>query len=101
MKFPEAPGYAKNSDTSRAAAQRLTDRTFIHEKILTILKITPAGMTVDEMKPRLEIAMDRVFDRSTVAARFTELKAAGKIAETDERRQTPMGRSATVYKIDY
>lgn len=97
--YPESPGYARRSETSREAATRLTDRDIIHDKILKILKITPAGMTVDEMKPRIEVALDREFDRSTIAARFTELKAKALIVETDERRQTPRGRSALVYKL--
>jgi len=57
------------------------------------------GLIVDESRIMVERALDRDFDRSTIAARFTELKARGMIRETDERRQTPRGRKAAVFKI--
>lgn len=103
-KYPAAAGYAKGSDTSKEAAVRLTTKKALHEIILGVLAVSPAGMTVDEMKPIVEMRLGRSFDRSTVAARFTELKSeawGAAIVETPETRISPMNRPAHVHKINH
>lgn len=100
MTYPNTPGFAKGSDTSREAAEQLTDKPKIWWSILNSIKSANShGLTVDEVKPMIQWLMQRDFDRSTVAARFTEMKELGYLEETDERRPTPRGRSATVWKI--
>ncbi len=98
-RYPKAPGYARGSDTSKEAADKLTQRTVIHEAILRALTVNSQGLIVDDAKRFLESYMGRKFDRSTIAARFTELEKLGRIIMTDEKQKTPMGRNAHVYKI--
>ncbi len=104
-RYPIVAGHAKGSDTSKEAADRLTDRTAIHKMILEILDHHyPLGLTVDEIKPIIEYKLRRNFDRSTIAARFTELKSAKfncSIIETPDKRLSPMNRLAHVYKINH
>lgn len=100
MTYPNTPGFAKWSDTSKEAADLLTDKPQIWYCILNAIKSSNNhGLTVDEVKPMVQWLMQRDFDRSTIAARFTEMKELGYLEETDERRPTPRGRSATVFKI--
>lgn len=98
MTYPNTPGHAAGSATSQAAAETLYDREGLHFFILAMLYTNPAGFTVDEVKGSLEEAKGRDFDRSTVAARFTELKAKEMIADTNETRTSNRGKSATVWK---
>lgn len=98
--YPDQPGFAAGSDTSQNAADKLTLRDELHTFISNRLEmIYPAGMTVDEMKVRVEQYFNRDFDRSTIAARFTELADAKvrKIIALEETRLTPRNRPAHVY----
>lgn len=98
-KYPNGPGYARGSDTSREAAERLTARTFIHDAVIELLEGRADGLIVDEVRAVMERRLGRKFDRTTIGARFTELEKLGRIIKTDEKRQTPMGRNAAVYKL--
>lgn len=100
MSYPQSPGYAKNSDTSKAAAHALTGHGAVSSAVLRAIRDAGNhGMIVDEAKIIIERVFERDFDRSTVAARFTELKEGGMIEETNATRPTPRGRQATVFKI--
>lgn len=100
-RYPYEAGFSKNSDTSKEAAQKLTGKDALYEIILDLLRTVKKGFTVDEAKVLIEDRAKKEYDRSTIAARFTELKAIGKIQETPETRKTPRGRNAHVYKIAY
>ena len=99
MNYPHSPGFAANSDTSREAADRLTSKDELQGFILNYLQHSCiyTGSTVDEAKERCESHFERTFDRSTIAARFTELTEAGQIVLTAEKRLTPRRRKAGVY----
>lgn len=100
MSYPNSPGYAQGSATSKAAADSLTGHGEVASVVLRAVRdALNHGMTVDEAKIIVERALERDFDRSTVAARFTELKMNGMIEETPATRPTPRGRSATVFRI--
>lgn len=99
MTYPNSPGYAKGSATSKAAADSLPDLTPMCRDILKELYTRPNGLIVDEVKQGLELSSLRTFDRSTIAARFTELTERSFIKETEYTRKTPRGRQATVYVI--
>lgn len=100
MTYPFTTGFAKGSATSKAAADSLQSRDAVAFAVLQALYVVGAhGYIVDEAKPIVEHALGRDFDRSTVAARFTELKEMGYIEETSATRQTPRGRQAAVHKI--
>ena len=99
-KYPISAGYAKDSDTSREAAHKVKDRHLIHDVIIELLvHAGKTGLTVDEAKPLVEAKLGRAMDRSTVAARFTELKAARRIYCLTDKRMTPMLRKAHVHVL--
>lgn len=99
MSYPQSPGYAQGSATSREAAESLYNRDGLHFGVLNALYNNPHGLVVDDVKSLMQKSMNREFDRSTIAARFTELQAAGMLQETDLRGVTARGKSATIYKL--
>ena len=99
MTYPQTTGYAKGSDTSKAAAESLYNRDGLHFGVLNALYNNPHGLVVDDVKRLMQAQMKREFDRSTIAARFTELQAAGMLQETELRGVTARGKSATIYKL--
>lgn len=100
MTYPNTPGYAQGSTTSKAAAESLVGHGEVAAAVLRAVKgALNHGLTVDEAKIIIERGLERDFDRSTVAARFTELKMNGMIQETPRTRPTPRGRQATVFTI--
>lgn len=96
MPYPNTPGFARNSATSRLAAERLTSREETQGLIIKFLTANPEGATADEVKPFIDAALDREVDRGTISARFAEMKEAGLIVETAQQRLTKRGRPATV-----
>ena len=101
MNYPDNPGYAQKSETSKQAASRLTCQSELHILILSELSDHGAtGLIVDEALPIVINKMQRHFDRSTVAARFTEMKIMGLIETSDLTRLTPKNRSASVFVIN-
>ena len=99
MTYPQTTGYAKGSDTSRAAAETLYDREGLQFAVMSCLYNNPQGLVVDDVKKYVQHIKQRDFDRSTIAARFTELEAAGMLKATDERGTSARGKSATIYKL--
>ena len=100
MTYPNSPGYASGSATSRMAAEQLTGRGEIVMAVLRRLYVAAnTGRTVDELKASIEATMERTFDRTTIGARVTELQALGYVQPTNDTRKTPRGRQATVFKI--
>ncbi len=99
MTYPNSPGYAQGSATSKAAAESLYNRDGLHYAVLNSLYNNHHGLVVDDVKRLMQVSMKREFDRSTIAARFTELEAAGMLIATEERGRTARGKSATIYKL--
>lgn len=97
--YKNSAGYATGSDTSRQAAQSLFQRGSLQFEVLKALYENHAGMVVDDALIHMRNVMKRDFDRSTIGARFTELKDAGLIEATSGRGITARGKSAVVYKI--
>ncbi len=97
--YSQSAGYAKGSDTSRAAAETLYDRDGLQFFVLAFLYMHSQGLVVDDVKKAAQTRFKRDYDRSTIAARFTELEAAEMIRATDERGKSARGKSATIYKI--
>lgn len=98
MNYPEDAGYAKNSDTSREAAESLHDRKAVQNYVVSkIASAGQGGMTVDELKIAAETFFNRGFDRSTIAARCTEMESAKRIQRSNIKRMTPRKRFAYAY----
>ena len=88
----DAP-FAKNSDTSEAAAASLLgDLARLQAAVLDAI-VKRGGATSDEVEEALGLP------HQTVSARFWELHNRGTIADSGERRRTRAGRMAAVYKL--
>ena len=95
-KYPQSPGYAKGSETSREAAQRLTSRDAIAEIVLSAVDSSGKfGVTVDEVRPKVEASLGTK-ERTSIAARFTELEAQGLIRKAG-KRDNGRGRNVNYY----
>lgn len=99
MTYPHTAGYAKNSETSKEAAESVYDREGLQFSVMAILFNNPLGLVVDDVKMVVEKIKGRTFDRSTIAARFTELKLAEMIEETQYYGKTARGKKAVIYKL--
>jgi DNA-binding transcriptional ArsR family regulator len=89
--YPFTPGHTK-SDTSRAAAESIAPLTkVLVRKIMVALVARP--MTCAEIETALELS------HQTASARLSEMKKFGLVEDTGERRPTPSGRSAMVYRL--
>lgn len=87
--YPHTPGYAKNSDTSKAAAARIAGGAGkIRERIYKFVEGKPST--------RDEIAEATGMRIQTVSARARELIMAERIAESAETRLTRAGSPAAV-----
>jgi hypothetical protein len=90
-RYPEVPGY-KAAGTSQEAAGRVAgDASRLRAAVLGELRRWHSGKTADELA--------RLMNRSplSVRPRLSQLRAAGKIVATDQRRRES-GMTATVWK---
>ena len=97
-RYPEDPGFEKDSDTSEAAAESVV----ISAKVLKAIcrrhveaaeRADPPGLTCDEVEV---LTGGR---HQSVSARIRELVLDGSIYDTGVRRPTRSGRGANVYRI--
>lgn len=89
--YPYTPGHT-DSDTSREAASKIAPHTqYLVRKIAQLLT----------NGPRACFEVEQLLDMShqTASARMTEMREAGLIVDTGERRKTPTGRNAIVWKL--
>ena len=86
--YPVTAGY-KIDGTSREAAESI-DAAGIRAKVLAALA-THGPMTADECAERLRM------DRLSIRPRFSELKADGKVRDTDLRRRNASNKNAIVW----
>ena len=81
-------GGADTSVLAHARVQKERDREFIFSSI----QVARHGFTLDEMADAMGV------DANRISGRFTELRKAGRIYDTGERRKTRTGSLARVYK---
>lgn len=89
--YPNAPGYARGRETSRAAAETVWNPTDRQKTILAILKEHP--MTDHELSAFTLLPM------AVIQPRRSDLTALGKVVDSGERRITPYGKKAVVWKL--
>jgi predicted ArsR family transcriptional regulator len=82
-------GGTETSVAANLRVEKSTDRALV----LSLLRLSPAGKTLDEVSAVLGRPPNQL------SGRFTELVAAGQISKTDERRNTRTGASAAVYQF--
>ena len=89
--YPQAPGFVAGSDTSHAAAESIkpTRKSMLSET-LRLLRLNDEGLTSDEL--------ERItgWRHQTASARLRELVLLGLAEDSDRRRKTSSGRTATV-----
>jgi len=81
-------GGADTSRLANARVQKERDR----DVVLGWIQRMEAGATLDELAGILSVAPNRI------SGRLTELRKAGRIYDTGERRKTTTGSWARVYK---
>ena len=88
------PAFAKNSDTSVAAAESMRGETSrLRALVLAVIRQNgETGATCDEV----ELATG--LRHQTASARVNELMNRGQIVDTEQRRRTRSGRFATVWR---
>ena len=83
-----------HSETNRNAVfEAIEDLPKIKRRIVDLLLANPNGFTRHEIGERLALPL------STVCGRVTELENARWIFSTDQTRQTPYGKQATIVRI--
>lgn len=89
--YPQDPGFVRDSDTSKAAAESIGASKMRDAALGKISDSGREGMTSDE----LEVATG--MRHQTASARIRELAMAGKVIDSGFRRRTRSGRTATVW----
>lgn len=89
--YPRAPGF-RHTDTSYDAAQAIApSAATLRAKVLRLLADGP--LTADECADRLRI------DRLSIRPRLTELKLAGSVIDSGERRLNASYKRAIVWRL--
>jgi predicted ArsR family transcriptional regulator len=92
-RYPHSPGF-KALGASQEAARRIAgDASRLRSQVLAELRNWPAGRTADELARLLGR------DRLSIRPRLSELRAAGNVVATGERRKNDTGLTATVWRI--
>ncbi len=86
--YPVAPGHRRTA-TSEAAAPSIADAVLMRGRVLDAFR-EHGPMTADECAACLGLSV------LSVRPRCTELKRAGKLTETGERRKTAFAKLSSV-----
>jgi predicted ArsR family transcriptional regulator len=90
--FVGAP-YAKNSDTSREAAESIVGISSTMNDLILEIIARRGGATCDEIEAALGLR------HQSASARLWDMERKGKVEKSSARRTTRSGRSAAVYVI--
>lgn len=93
--YPDRPGYVRDSDTSKGAADSLSDEILSKQKteILAFIGAFANGRTCDHVEEALGLR------HQTASARIRELVLADKLYDTEKRALNRSGRPARLYKL--
>ena len=95
-RYPDVPGHARDSDTSRAAAKSVEPTVNkIRALVLDCIRLNwtmHGGATCEEV----ELATG--LSHQTCSARIRELVLKGLVRDSGERRMNKSGRTATVWR---
>lgn len=92
-RYPVAPGFKKDRDTSFAAARAIERRAPILRKRILDLLDKGYVLTPDECADILKI------DKLAVRPRFSELAALGKIEDSGQRHKNASGKQAIAWRL--
>lgn len=94
FKYPNTPGYQRDSSTSAAAAESVKPTAAtMRGKILRLLKNSIDGFTIDQ------IAVFLGCQTGTSSARMRELELQGLIIKSGKTRLTRAKKSAKIYYL--
>ncbi len=96
MTYPQEPGYQKNSETSRNAAEKLRPAKYIEQTMEFLKSRGVNGATADELAQYLSEINGRIIQNTTAGARLTELLLQGTVLKSGKKRATRFGRDAEV-----
>jgi predicted transcriptional regulator len=89
--YPDAPGF-KEEGTSNEAARKIEPRAgTLRELAYATISHSSAGLTADEVAARMGETV------LAIRPRLTELKLAGRIVRTGQRRRNISGMNAAVW----
>lgn len=96
MSYPDDPGHAKGSKTSKAAAESMKPKAAsLRSQVLSFIEDKRVwGATDDEIEVALGLR------HQTASARRRELVLEGLVCDSGTQRKTRSGRSATVWVVD-
>jgi hypothetical protein len=90
--YPAIPGHARDSGTSKAAAKSI-------EPHMGRLQQRVYDLIVAKPRTAWEIECDTGLRAQAITGRIRELTLAGKIEDSNERRETGSGRKAVVWRV--
>jgi hypothetical protein len=91
--YPITPGYKRPGASADAARAIARTAAGLRGRVLRHLQQYSAGLTADEIARGLELSI------LTIRPRVSELRAAGAIRETGERRRNESRMTAMVWTI--
>ena len=100
MTYPHDVGFQKTSETSFQAARKCGKTAAVIETavIQHLMLCRHYGSTVGEAREKIQEWSRKSYDRSTIGARFTELKHRGEIVMTEQTRKDPVsGMNVSVF----
>lgn len=97
MTYPTDPGYQAHSETSAAAARRLTTAESMESEIMDLLEGYETGFTGDQLAVLLDGRGYPGVQIGTVSARLRGLEHKGLAIRTALTRKTRTGREANVW----
>lgn len=100
--YPQAPGYKGEAETSQQAAKRVeSSAEVIRREMLRLIGESPKthDECAVELRPIFITEADFQNFKRSVRSRGSELKAAGKIEDSGQRRTNESGSPAVVWRI--
>lgn len=91
--YPDEPGHRGISTSMEAADLIAPMSSRLRALVYRTLHANPAGLTVDELCKMVS------FPRYSLQPRFTELRHAGSIHDTGQRRYNVSGARAIVWAV--
>lgn len=93
MTFALTHAHTHDPDTSRWAAETARGLTYRHKLVVETILGLYGPLTSAEISDRCKL------DYWQVARRISDLKRDGKVLDSSERRRSPGGRSACVWRL--
>lgn len=91
--YPKSPGFKTGGTSQEAALFMGLTADNLREKVLHVIQQSENGLTADEVATKLNKTV------LSIRPRVAELKASGRIKDSENRRLNSSGRSAVVWRL--